>query len=51
MASAFFVSYLCSIMKHTFCTGRYILMLALIYKIYSFTVGISSIGGDSYYNE
>jgi len=37
-------------MKHSFYAGRYIIMLTLIYKIYSFTFGLNSIGSDSYYN-
>ena len=50
MASAFFVSELCSIMKHSFYVSEYIIMQALIYKIYSFTVGVNCIGRESYYN-
>jgi len=37
-------------MKHSFYVSEYIIMQALIYKIYSFTVGIFVIGRGSYYN-
>jgi len=37
-------------MKHSSYEGGYLIIQALVYKIYSFTNGVSWIGRDSYHN-